>query len=400
MCTKEYYRDISKAGEFSFVFLVWGGYYRCVRDSNNNNINASENLNNNNEGLQESQSDVQDVEVNAPPRGKRGKYKTVNLFGIGQILSNSDKTIEFCQEVGLLPKSVICKSCGSKLDKVYKINRIGRKRQQYRFQCNKQVCKKTNKNHIPLRKTTWFENANISLRKSILLLYCFVNKLPYDLAISETSGSSASDSNEESASVLKRRKLESSKETVNDYYNYCREICCYIVENIKPQKIGGPGFIVEIDEAKFRKRKYNRGRVVDGNWVLGGICRETRSIFLIKVEKRDKETLIPLIEKYVEKGSTVITDCWASYQCLNDLGYKHETVDHSENFVDPSTGACTNLIENRWWCIKRQLPTTHTRAKLFDKHLMEYMWRTLYSDKSNLFENVLYDICKVYPLDD
>ena len=49
--------------------------------------------------------------------------------------------------------------------------------------------------------------------------------------------------------------------------------------------------------------------MVDGNWVLGCICRETRSIFLIKVEKRDKETLIPLIEKYVEKGSTVIADC-------------------------------------------------------------------------------------------
>ena len=62
------------------------------------------------------------------------------------------------------------------------------------------------------------------------------------------------------------------------------------------------------------------------------------------MEKRDKETLIPLIEKYVVKGSTIITDCWASYKCLKDLGYKHETVNHSENFVDPITGACTNLI--------------------------------------------------------
>jgi hypothetical protein len=66
--------------------------------------------------------------------------------------------------------------------------------------------------------------------------------------------------------------------------------------------------IVEINEAKFGKRKYNRGQVVDGNWVFGGICRETKNIFLIKVEKRDKETLIPLIEKYVVKGSTIITD--------------------------------------------------------------------------------------------
>ncbi|VDH94313.1 Hypothetical predicted protein [Mytilus galloprovincialis] len=195
-----------------------------------------------------------------------------------------------------------------------------------------------------------------------------------------TSISSASDSDNEGQSNLKRRKLESSKETVNDYYNYCREICCYVVENIKPQKFGGPGLIVEIDEAKFGKRKYNRGRVVEGNWVLGGICGETKEIFLMKVDKRDKDTLIPIIEQYVEKGTTIITDCWASYKCLGKLGYQHQTVNHSENFVDP-TSACTNLIENRWWCIKRQLPTTHTRSKTFDKHLMEYMWRTLYTDK-------------------
>ena len=42
-------------------------------------------------------------------------------------------------------------------------------------------------------------------------------------------------------------------------------------------KLGGPGTIVEIivsmveiDEAKFGRQKYHRGRLVDGHWVLGG----------------------------------------------------------------------------------------------------------------------------------
>jgi hypothetical protein len=33
--------------------------------------------------------------------------------------------------------------------------------------------------------------------------------------------------------------------------------------------IGGSGIIVEIDESKFGKRKYNRGHSVEGVWVIG-----------------------------------------------------------------------------------------------------------------------------------
>ena len=32
---------------------------------------------------------------------------------------------------------------------------------------------------------------------------------------------------------------------------------------------------VEIDESLFGKRKYNRERLCNGQWVLGGICVET-----------------------------------------------------------------------------------------------------------------------------
>jgi len=42
--------------------------------------------------------------------------------------------------------------------------------------------------------------------------------------------------------------------------------------NKQPQ-IGGNGLIVEIDEAKFGRRKYNRRRLITGQWLFGGIER-------------------------------------------------------------------------------------------------------------------------------
>jgi len=48
--------------------------------------------------------------------------------------------------------------------------------------------------------------------------------------------------------------------------------------------IGGEGKTVEIDEAKIGHRKYNRGRLLKGQWVFGGIERERWQIFLVAVK--------------------------------------------------------------------------------------------------------------------
>ena len=58
------------------------------------------------------------------------------------------------------------------------------------------------------------------------------------------------------------------------------------------RKIGGYGCIVEIDESKFVKRKYHKGKPkVCEDWVLGGVCRETGQCFMVIVPNRTRETL-------------------------------------------------------------------------------------------------------------
>ena len=54
----------------------------------------------------------------------------------------------------------------------------------------------------------------------------------------------------------------------------------------RPVKLSGPGVEVQIDEAKFGKRKFQRGHPVEGQWVFGGYEKPTGRIFMVAVEDR------------------------------------------------------------------------------------------------------------------
>ncbi|GFU87582.1 DDE_Tnp_IS1595 domain-containing protein [Trichonephila clavipes] len=61
--------------------------------------------------------------------------------------------------------------------------------------------------------------------------------------------------------------LDFSSHTMADWRQFVNEVILeYVEEN--SQQIGGKDCIVEIDESKFGKRKYNRGHLVEGQWVL------------------------------------------------------------------------------------------------------------------------------------
>lgn len=140
------------------------------------------------------------------------------------------------------------------------------------------------------------------------------------------------------------------------------------------EKVGGKGHIVEIDESKMGKRKYHRGHYVEGQWVFGGVDRLTGKCFLVPVEKRDAATLVPLIEQYVEKGTTIISDCWRSYSTLGKKGYAHLTVNHKLHFKDPETGTHSNTIEGTWRHVKNKLPAYNRQKKFFVHYLSKFMF--------------------------
>jgi len=77
----------------------------------------------------------------------------------------------------------------------------------------------------------------------------------------------------------------------------------------------GQGTIVEIDEAKIRKRKFQKGRLITGQWIFGGVERETGKLFIECVPDRSASTLLTVIKKWIKPGTIIVSDCWKAYNC-------------------------------------------------------------------------------------
>ena len=81
---------------------------------------------------------------------------------------------------------------------------------------------------------------------------------------------------------------------------------------------------------------------------------EHKKLHFQLVERRNSETLYPIIESGVEKGSTIYSDMWHAYNNLESEGYDHKCVNHSVEFKSED-GCCTNTIEGLWGLVKLKI---------------------------------------------
>ena len=155
--------------------------------------------------------------------------------------------------------------------------------------------------------------------------------------------------------------------------------------------LSGNSIEVEIDESKFGKKKCHRGHHIEGQWVFGGHEKYDKTrIFMSSVHNRKQTTLLPLIKKWIKPGSIIHSDCWKAYNKLPSMGYTHITVNHSEEFVNKETRACTNSIESDWRHAKVQMPRYGTNLGDHAHYLAEFMWRHCNTNK-NKFLSLIQD---------
>jgi transposase-like protein len=161
--------------------------------------------------------------------------------------------------------------------------------------------------------------------------------------------------------------------------------------------LGGPGKIVEIDEAKIGKRKYNRGRIVRGQWVFGCYERDSGRIFVIPVKDRTESTLIKEIRDHILPGTIIHSDGWRGYTSISQHNYIHACVNHSQNFVDPVTGCHTQNIERVWRDMRGAIPRYGISQKHYKFYLAEFLFKRIYAfdERIEAFFQIMKDM---YPL--
>ncbi len=77
-------------------------------------------------------------------------------------------------------------------------------------------------------------------------------------------------------------------------------------------------------------------------WVFGMVERGTTNVILVPVDRRDRQTLLPIIQDNIEDFTTVMSDGWAAYVTMGQLpqNYQHYAVNHR---VNPCITNCMQL---------------------------------------------------------
>lgn len=167
---------------------------------------------------------------------------SLTLFDLFKIISDDKKLFEYICNHSLIKNEITCPKCQNKVNL----------HDSYMFRCQKVVIVRGNKKVKRVRcqfkksafSGTFFSNAKITPGQVLELAYWFLL-------------------NENTQETI-QQQVNIAHTTLVDWFSFFREVCLHYCET-NSEILGGDDKVVEIDEAKFGKRKYNKGRVV-GFW--------------------------------------------------------------------------------------------------------------------------------------
>lgn len=232
----------------------------------------------------------------------------------------------------------ICPHCGSISEHHYKLTKDGKFEGLYK--CKDCRCRFT------VRQGTMFEGSNLPLKKWFYAIYLF---------LSHKKGIS---------SCQLARDIQVTQKTAWFMLHRIRH-------NVKDDDANFDD-MTQMDETYMGGKTRHHGKGLQGRSLkektpIFGMISDGL-VYAKVVPNVKQETLLPIIDKLVRKGSTVITDELNVYNPLYKE-YEHKTIPHKKHIyvVD---GYHTNSIEGFWSHIKRGVKGIYHLAS--KKHLQKY----------------------------
>lgn len=232
----------------------------------------------------------------------------------------------------------ICPHCGSISKHHYKLTQNGEFKGLYK-------CKDC-RERFTVRIGTMFEDSNLPLKKWFYAIYIF----------------------------LSHKKGISSVQLAKDIH-VTQKTAWFMLSRIrKNMKDDDANFddMTQADETYVGGKSRSHGNGTQGRSLkektpIFGMISNGK-VYAQVVPNAKAETLLPIIDERVRKGSTIITDGLASYNGLSK-NYIHKVIPHSEK-IYAVDGFHTNSIEGFWSHLKRGIiGIYHMVSK---KHLPKY----------------------------
>lgn len=272
-------------------------------------------------------------------------FKTIHQFN--EFFHNEAVCYEFYEKVRWENGTPVCPHCGGV--KYYKVKARGKFQDIPSYRCGHREC------DLPftVRTKSIFEGSKVELRKWFLAIY--------EISTCKKGISSVELANRVGVSqktgwYINHRIREMLKET--------EPALLSDVVQLDETLIGGKNRFKHAD----KKIPNSQGRSSKGKTTLlaaRGLLGEIRTQVIPNVEA---ETIKPMVDKWIQPGSMVITDEWRSYSSLKK-DYFHITVNHSEGQY--ANGAfSSNGVENYFSILKRSIiGTFHVVSP---QHLQKY----------------------------
>lgn len=273
----------------------------------------------------------------------------MKLDELNECISTNEKLLNFLLDLKLLKGSTVCE-CGSNM----KWCADGKLQDGYILRCEVRYCRKK----MSIRRNSFFQKSRMSMKKIIILINLWANNYPQNAILEE---------------------YDYSRSTVVEWFRFCRNVCCFDIEQKQFGKIGGVGKVVEIDETLIIKRKYDQ--LLHEQWLFGGIERSTDGFhyFVEFVNNKEKETLEEIIQRKIMPGTRIVSDNCNAYSGLIGLGYDHEVILHKDN---------------SWLQLKTFLREKGKHIHNEWEYICEYLFRKEYKD---VFSTLINKINIVYP---